>query len=321
MTFPVFDLHCDTAYALLGNNLNEAGSLLQNSYHIDLQRAGELPGYAQCFACFNTPEMEQWHSRSPVTVFELELATILREIEKHQDRIALAYTAEDIENNKNKGIMSAILTIEGTAGFGYDAALLEDLYKIGFRITTLGWNEANPLTGSHTTGEGLTDLGREFVMEAQRVGMVIDVSHISDQAFWDIMEITRRPVVATHSNSRALCNVSRNLTDDMFQAVCQTGGVAGINLYTDFLGQQPDISTAADHICHFLELDPTAKHIALGGDLDGCGSLPSGFAGVQDYPKLAQALLERGVDKDMIENIFWNNALGVIHNAVRNNKK
>lgn len=320
MNFPVFDLHCDTAYALLGKGLNEAGSLLQNSYHIDLQRAGELPGYAQCFACFNTPDMQQWHHKSPVTVFELELATVLREIEKNQDRIALAYSAKDIERNQSKGLMSAILTIEGTAGLSYDPALLEDLYKIGFRITTLGWNESNPLTGSHITGEGLSDAGREFVKEAQRVGMVIDVSHISDKGFWDIMDCSCAPVVATHSNSRAICDVSRNLTDDMFRAICQTGGVSGINLYVDFLGKEPDISTAADHICHFLELDPTAKHIALGGDLDGCDTLPSGFTGIQDYPKLAGVLVERGVTDEMIQDIFWNNALGVIRNAVRNNK-
>ena len=321
MNFPVFDLHCDTAYALLGKGLNEAGSLLKNGYHIDLSRASELPGYAQCFACFNTPDMQQWHGRSPVTVFELELATILREIEKNQDRIALAYSAKDIEKNQCNGVMSAILTIEGTSGFSYDPALLEDLYKIGFRITTLGWNECNPLTGSHITGEGLSAAGREFVREAQRVGMVVDVSHISDKAFWDIMEISQAPIVATHSNSRKLCDVSRNLTDDMFLAVCQTGGVAGINLYVDFLGNEATISTAADHICRFLELDPDAKHIALGGDLDGCDTLPAGFHGVQDYPKLAEELIRRGLGADKIQNIFWNNALGVIGNAVRNNKK
>ena len=321
MNFPVFDLHCDTAYALLGKGVNEAGSLLQNPYHIDLCRAGDLPGYAQCFACFNTPDMHQWHGKSPVTIFELELATILRQIEKNQDRIALAYSAEDIEKNQSKGLMSAILTIEGTAGFSYDPALLEDLYKIGFRITTLGWNESNPLTGSHITGEGLSEAGREFVKEAQRVGMVIDVSHISDKAFWDIMEISQAPMVATHSNSRKICDVSRNLTDDMFYAVCQTGGVAGINLYVDFLGNEATISTAADHICHFLEMDPSARHIALGGDLDGCDALPAGFHGVQDYPKLSEELIRRGLDSDMIQNIFWNNALGVIRNAVRNNKK
>ena len=320
MNFPVFDLHCDTSLALLGKDLDKAGSLRSNELMIDLNRAGKLPGYAQCFACFTTPMMEQWYQISPVTVFELELATIMREIDKNKDVISLAYTTEDIERNMQKGIMSAVLTIEGPAGFSYDPALLEDLYKIGFRITTLGWNESNPLTGSHITGEGLSDAGREYVKEAQRLGMLIDVSHISDRAFWDIMEITDAPIIATHSNSRAVCNVSRNLTDDMFHAICQTGGVAGFNMYRDFVGQNSDLNTAADHFLHFMELDPSGEHIALGGDLDGCDTLVDGFHGVEDYPMLAQGLLRRGLDDQTVRNIFCNNALGVMKRAVRNYK-
>ena len=321
MNVPVFDLHCDTALALLGKDLCESGSLYKNSGMLDLERAEKLPGYAQCFACFTTPQMTEWYHKSPVTVFELELATILREIEKNKERIALAYSADDIERNLEKNMMSAILTIEGPAGFGFDPALLEDLYKIGFRMTTLGWNECNPLTGSHATGEGLSDLGAEYVKEAQRLGMLIDVSHISDKAFWDIMEITQAPVVATHSNSRSVHNVSRNLTDDMFMVICQTGGVAGFNQYASFVGEHPNLDTAADHFLHFMELDPTGKHIALGGDLDGCEKLVDGFEGVQDHPALADKLLARGLSRDDIYDIFWNNALGVMKNAVRNNKK
>lgn len=320
MNFPVFDLHCDTSLALLGKDLDKAGSLRSNELMIDLNRAGKLPGYAQCFACFTTPMMEQWYQISPVTVFELELATIMREIDKNKDVISLAYTTEDIERNMQKGMMSAVLTIEGPAGFSYDPALLEDLYKIGFRITTLGWNESNPLTGSHITGEGLSDAGREYVKEAQRLGMLIDVSHISDRAFWDIMEITDAPIIATHSNSRAVCNVSRNLTDDMFRAICQTGGVAGFNMYRDFVGQNSDLNTAADHFLHFMELDPSGEHIALGGDLDGCDTLVDGFHGVENYPMLAQGLLRRGLDDQTVRNIFCNNALGVMKRAVRNYK-
>ena len=320
MNFPVFDLHCDTSLALLGKDLDKAGSLRSNELMIDLNRAGKLPGYAQCFACFTTPMMEQWYQISPVTVFELELATIMREIDKNQDVISLAYTTEDIERNMQKGMMSAVLTIEGPAGFSYDPVLLEDLYKIGFRITTLGWNESNPLPGSHITGEGLSDAGREYVKEAQRLGMLIDVSHISDRAFWDIMEITDAPIIATHSNSRAVCNVSRNLTDDMFHAICQTGGVAGFNMYRDFVGQNSDLNTAADHFLHFMELDPSGEHIALGGDLDGCDTLVDGFHGVEDYPMLAQGLLRRGLDDQTVRNIFCNNALGVMKRAVRNYK-
>ena len=307
MNFPVFDLHCDTSLALLGESMNEAGSLLQNDLHIDLQRAKTLGGYAQCFGCFTTT----FDKVNPITLFERELATIQREVDKNKKLIALAYSAEDVEKNQEKGLMSAILTLEGSAGFDYDPALLEDLYMIGFRIVSLGWNEKNVLTGSNVTGGGLTDQGREFVKEAQRLNMLIDVSHISDEAFWDIMDITQAPIIATHSNSRAVWDHSRNLTDDMFKAICKTGGVAGFNQYAAFVGENPDLDTACDHFLHFLELDPDGTHIALGGDLDGCEALPAGFAGVQDYPKLAAKLMERGVSEEQVRRIFWNNALEV----------
>ena len=240
------------------------------------------------------------------------------QLEENSDLIAQAFTPEDIEINRRNGKMSAILTIEGPAGFGFDPAMLEMLHKVGFRITSLGWNESNVLAGSHKTGEGLTDLGREYVREAQRLGMLVDVSHLSDKGFWDLMEITNAPVVATHSNSRAVCDNSRNLTDDMFLAICRTGGVAGFNQCAPFVGQNPDLDTVCDHILHFLELDPSGKHIALGGDLDGCDELPRGFDGVQSYPAMAAKLLERGADRKTVEDIFWNNALGVMNRAVCN---
>ena len=312
MNFPVFDLHCDTAYALLGEDRNSAGSLRKNEYHIDLERAKQLSGYAQCFACFTTPEMLEWYRVSPITMFERELATIQREVDANSDLISIAYSAEEVRQNREAGKMSAILTLEGTAGFSYDPALLEDLHAIGFRSVTLTWNEQNFLAGSHVTGGGLTDEGREFVKEAQRVGMLIDVSHISDEAFWDIMNITGAPVIASHSNSRFVCDHSRNLTDDMFRAICRAGGVAGINQYAPFVGENASLDTACDHVLHWLELDPECDHIALGADLDGCDKLVDGFEGIQSYPALAARLLERGLTAPMIEKLYWNNALGVM---------
>lgn len=318
MNVPVFDFHCDTILGLLGQDMNQAGSLRSNQMHIDLERASKLGGYAQCFACFTTPYMEQWRKISPILVFERELATLQREVEKNSDLIAIAYTPQEIEENRKNGKMSAILTLEGTAGFGHDPALLQDLYAIGFRISSLGWNEKNPLTGSHVTGGGLTDQGREYVKEAQRLGMLMDVSHISDEGFWDILEITGAPIIATHSNSRAVWNNSRNLTDDMFRAIVSTGGLAGYNACDEFTGENPTIDTICDHIIHFLELDPSGKHIALGGDLDGIDHMPAGFEGVQSWPKVADRLMERGVTEDMVMDIFWNNAIGVMERAVCN---
>jgi membrane dipeptidase len=312
MNFPVFDLHCDTALELLGKDRRSLGSLRKNELNIDLERAGTLPGYAQCFACFTSPLQRLPGNASVADLFERQLATIIRETGNNGDLIQLAYSAEEIEENRKQGLMSALLTIEGTAGFDYNTDILEDLYNIGFRITTLGWNEKNPLTGSCQTGGGLSDAGREYVKEAQRLGMVIDVSHISDEGFWDIIEITEKPIIASHSNSRTLCDNPRNLTDEMYKAICKTGGTAGINLFPGFLGENATLDTVCDHIFHFLALAGSDIHISLGSDFDGVNKLPEGISGVQDYPRLADRLLDRGLAEKSVENIFWNNAVGVI---------
>ena len=312
MNFPVFDLHCDTALELLSRGEQPEKSLRKNDCHIDLERAGKLTGYCQCFACYTTPMMEVWMKISPVTVFEKEIEILQKALRENADVIRQAFTAQDVEENLHNGMMSAVFTIEGPAGFNFDPARLEDMYRMGFRITSLGWNEKNVLAGSNVTGGGLTDRGKEYIKEAQRLGMIIDVSHISDEAFWDIMDITQAPIVATHSNSRTVCNHSRNLTDEMFRAICNTGGVAGFNQYDTFVGEKPDLQTACSHFLHFMELDPDGKHIALGGDLDGCDGMSAGFDGVQSYPALADQLLACGLSEKNLYDIYWNNALGVM---------
>ena len=219
---------------------------------------------------------------------------------------------KEIEEAKKAGKFYILAGMEGLSGIAGDLDKIDELYDFGVRHAMLTWNEQNVLAGSHVTGGGLTDRGREFVKEARRVGMLIDVSHISDEAFWDIEKIADGPIIASHSNSRKICDHSRNLTDDMFLAICRSGGVAGINQYGPFVGQKPDLDTVCDHILHWLELDPEGRHIALGADLDGCDQLVEGFDGIQSYPALAARLLQRGLTGPMIENIFWNNALGVM---------
>ena len=321
MNIPVFDLHCDTVTELLGRDLSGSTSLLKNTLHIDLERAGTLPGYAQCFAFWSTTGMPLPKSIKTEDIFWREVSILQDAIDKNAHLISQARTMDDVRQNTAEGKMSAIFTLEGPAGIGFDPSKLEKLWDLGFRASTLGWNENNSLTGSHMTGGGLTKRGREYVKECQRLGILVDVSHISDEGFYNIMDITEAPVIATHSNSRAVHGESRNLTDDMFLAICRTGGVAGFNLCAEFVGEDPTLDTACDHILHFLELDPTGKHIALGGDLDGITHMPQGFTGIQDYPKLADQLHLRGVDEGMIRDIFWNNAMGVMELAVRDHQK
>ena len=308
MNFPVFDLHCDTVSEITRKKLN----LRSNQLHIDLERGKTLPGYAQCFGFWSTTDLPLPKGMKIEEIFWCQVSYLQDAIDKNKDLIRQARTGDDVRKNLAEGLMSAIFTIEGPANIGFDPGKLQKLHNLGFRISSLGWNEQNCLTGSQSTGGGLTKRGREYVKECQRLGILVDVSHISDEAFWQIMDMTERPVIATHSNSRHVHPSSRNLTDDMFRAICNTGGVAGFNLYTDFIGENPTVDTACDHIFHWLELDPAGTHIAIGGDLDGISEMPEGFRGVQDYPKLANRLLERGLDEIILNQIFWSNALGVI---------
>ena len=312
MKFPVFDLHCDTVTELLGRDLKGETSLRSNQLHIDLERGRKLPGYAQCFGFWSTTDLPLPKGVKVEDVFWREVSLLQDAIDKNSDLIRQARCADDVRRNLEAGIMSAIFTIEGPANIGFDPAKLEKLHNLGFRISSLGWNEKNCLTGSHMTGGGLTKRGREYIKECQRLGIIVDVSHISDEAFWQIMDMTEKPVIASHSNSRSVWGESRNLTDDMFKAFCQSGGVAGFNMCAEFVGENPDLDTACDHVLHFLELDPEGTHIALGGDLDGIRNMPAGFTGVQDYPLFADRLQQRGVDEKILMNIFWNNALGVM---------
>ena len=321
MRLPVFDLHCDTALAL-SERAEHYTSLRSNHRHVDLTRARELGGYAQCFAMFTTPDFEKWYQKSPVQIFEEMVLNLEKEIALNSDIIAKAGSAAEVEANHAAGKMSAIFTLEGPAGIEFDAGRLEELYNRGFRISTLGWNEKNILTGSNVTGGGLTDAGREYVRECQRLGILVDVSHISDEAFWDIMKITEAPIVASHSNLRSVCGHSRNLTEDMYRAIVETGGTAGVNLFVPFVrGEGADLDAVCDHVLRMLELDPSGEHISLGGDLDGCDALPEGFEGVQSYNVLARQLMERGLDEKCLRNIYWNNAIGVMDRAVRIHQK
>ena len=174
-------------------------------------------------------------------------------------------------------------------------------------------NAPHALTGSIVSGGGLTAQGREFVRRAQNLGIILDVSHISEKAFWDLCDITEKPFVASHSNSRAVCRHVRNLTDEQFKALCQIGGTAGLNLYGAFLKDDGPV-TFEDvwrHIEHFLELGGEG-HIALGGDLDGCSVLPESFTGVDSYELLAQWLEEKHLPTATIEHIFSESLLKVV---------
>jgi len=309
MNIPLFDAHCDTAFqmALKGYGLFE------NPGHTDLRRGLRYAPYAQFFALFAMNEADmpvRFSHISGITaadLFELELKILLSEIEKHSDFVSLCQTAGDAENAAKCGKAAAFLSIEGAELIDCDVSKLERMHLIGVRALNLTWNNPNALVCE----TGLTGLGREFVRRCNELSVIIDVSHLSDEAFWDVIDLTVSPVIASHSNSRALCGHRRNLTNEQFRAICHTGGVAGINLYAGFLGENPTVETVIEHIEQFLFLGGE-KNIAIGGDLDGCDSLPNGMSGIEDIEMIYKELLRRNYPAELIDDIFYANLMRVV---------
>lgn len=305
--YAVFDSHCDTATELW----KRKETLERNTCHISLPRMEQFAGCAQYFAFCTlggldtgwTCEQLLWE---PYRYF-------MNQLQVHKDRIQLCVNGDDLDQAMAAGKCAAFLSLEGAEGIACDPGRLEQLREAGITMVNLTWNANNALAGcSKEDGPGLSEQGREFVRRAQKLGILIDVSHVSDRAFWDIMDIAEAPVVASHSNSRRLCGHSRNLTDEQFLAICECGGYAGINLCPAFLseGKKPDFETIYTHMDHFLQLG--GEHVAMGGDLDGISSLPDGFAGMQDYEKLALFLEQKGFHEDVIRGIYSNTMKKVV---------
>lgn len=317
-----FDAHCDTIYRceLTGDDsaldfgadtafqrayFDACHEMRQNGGHVDLLRGCALGQYAQFFALFADPAEvkggDMWamcqrlHSR-----FEREMAA-------NEDIVAHCRTGAEVDAAVAQGKCAALLSVEGADLLNCDVHNIPTAARWGVRLCNPVWNHANVLSGTNVedTSRGLSAAGKDFVHALNEHGIYTDVSHISDAGFWDVIRTSRMPVVASHSNSRSLCPHPRNLTDDMFKAVRDSGGVVGINLYLHFVGGDTMYDLVA-HFDRFLAMNG-GKTVCLGGDLDGCEQLAGGLQGIQDIPKLYEALRRRGYGEELLQDVFWNN--------------
>ena len=296
---PCFDAHCDTITAVL----ERGGSLLRNSCQLDLERLGAYRPAAQVFAV--------WGGR-----YEEKAALLRSELEK-SGLGRLCRNMAEVRRTAREGKVAALLSLEGMEQLCCDIERLRRAHEQdGLIMANLCWNSDNALCGSAMDGGGgLTAAGRDFVREAQDMGVAIDLSHASERAFWDTLEVSARPVLASHSDSAALCSdFPRNLTDAQFTALAGQGGGAGINLCPDFLGLTRDVDAVCAHIEHFLSLGG-GKAVFLGADLDGIDDTPRGLEGAQDLGKIYEALLRRNHPEDLVRDIFWNNLVEILERA------
>jgi membrane dipeptidase len=235
--FFVFDAHCDTALRLTGDDPTDLGKRLTDG-HLDLPRMAEGGVGAQVFACWVDPDLhvDKW---VPDT---LEMISAVKEqADRHGDRLAVALSGTDIAAVKDSGRIAAVIGIEGGHVLGGSVEKLEEFYRAGVRCLTLTWMNSNEIADS-SDGEnkwnGLSPAGRDIVAAMNRLGMVIDLSHASDRTFYDVVEASSAPVLVSHSSSRKICDIPRNINDDMLRALAENGGVACINFFPAFLDKE-----------------------------------------------------------------------------------
>ena len=216
---------------------------------------------------------------------------------------------------KKRGNVSGMLSIEGADVIEGRIEMLRVFHRLGVRMVGLVHSLRNQLADGVTdrrTGGGLSELGVYAVEELDRLGMIIDVSHLNDEGFWDVLELTRNPVIASHSNSRTVCGHPRNMTDEMIQALAGNGGVMGMNFAPSFVHPvEATLRGVVDHIDHIVNL-VGPDHVGLGSDFDGIPYTPKGLEDASRMPDITMELVKRGYGKEDIVKILGGNHLRLI---------
>lgn len=349
----VVDMHCDTISEILNHRRRgESCNLRRNKLHVDLERMRGSGYLLQNFALFVNAGDASSPWEEALALYE----TYREELAANKDLVAPAYCYEDIEKNRRSGKMSAMLTVEEGAVCQGEIEKLDRLYEMGVRMLTLTWNYPNELAYPNldgrvgrmvwercqklregecakgerdeiqaaftryfctpNTSDGLTERGREFLSRMEELGMIVDVSHLSDAGFYDVLRYGTKPFVASHSNARAACGCARNLTDDMIRGLAERGGCMGLNFCADFLEMAPagrgnpgTIRAAARHARHIADVGGV-EVLALGSDFDGIDTHEE-LPGVQSMEKLWHALREAGFTEGQLDLIFAGNVLRV----------
>jgi len=314
----LFDGHCDTILRCYDTGdpvYFNGGSMRRNSGHIQLAEAHKaFDAYAQFFAIFADTQT-MMPGKSYEQMFREEYALFCREMESNSDIIVHCRNAEQAEAAFQSNRIAAFLSVEGAEILDCDLERLEEAYEMGVRAVNITWNHANILSGTNVEERerGLSEQGRAFVRRMFELGMLVDVSHLSDPGFWDVAELAEeegKPFFASHSNSRALWPHPRNLTDEQFKQIIKVNGVAGLNMCAEFLSENPTVDTAVAHIEHFCELGGE-KNISMGGDWDGC-TPPKDIKLVTDVEKIYEGLLRRNFPESLVQDIFYNNLMRVV---------
>ncbi|MFZ5592606.1 MAG: dipeptidase, partial [Bacillota bacterium] len=284
--------------------------------HVDLPRLKAANVKIQYFAAFVEP---QYYARPLLRLLEI-IDLFQHEVQDNAGSLWPVYGREDLERVLAGSAVGALLTVEGGECLEGSLAVLRQLYRLGVRSITLTWNHRNQLADGVSearTGGGLSHFGVQVVREMNRLGMLVDLAHISEAGFWQALQESSQPVLVSHANSRAICDHPRNLSDAQIRALAAAGGVIGLCFYPPFVhGERPDLDKLLDHAVHIASI-AGVDCLGIGSDFDGIKTVLPGLEDVACLPVLTEGLLERGFSESEVEKILGLNHLRLLRQVLQ----
>lgn len=307
--YKIIDAHCDTVSQLLDGNRE----LYKNDCMVDVEGMKRYDSYVQFFAAFVSKSFKNPMLRAVELLDKAKQEILKNDIKLILDSSDLNYV---IDNN----LCGAILSIEDARALCGELASLRFFYDYGVRAMTLAWNDDNEVTDGADSlkNSGLTPFGREAVKEMNRLNMIIDVSHITEKGFWDVLQESNTPIMASHSNCYSICSHRRNLNDEQIKALIKNNGLMCINIYPPFLENNPedaDINSVISHIEHVLSLGGE-DILAFGSDFDGIEQTPKGINNVCDYKKIFAKMVDLGYNVELMDKITYKNAKNYVNKVI-----
>ncbi len=303
-----FDLHCDTIY----ESLVKATDISNPDFHITPLKSQYLSPYIQCYAICVPEELR---GKRATDMFKSAYNRLIEQCANHNIRVIKSY--KDIIDITRSGGKGAIFTVENASVLAGDIENIELFKQYNVKFVTLTWNGRNELGDgamvSHSNG--ITSFGIEVIKELEKNSITIDVSHASDRLFYDVVKNSKNPIAATHSNSRKITDVKRNLTDEQFKIIKSRNGIVGLNLHKYFLNNKPKTASSIDilkHAEHFLSLGGE-NTLAFGADFDGC-ELASDINGIDSMNNIYEMFLKHNYSEELLDKIFYKNALKFCEN-------
>lgn len=307
-SYAVFDLHCDTLTDCMYTNTGNMDTLDDPKRVLRLSNMPEGVNWAQFYAVWI---QDGYRGPAAMEFFDRCADSFDRQMKRFSDRVSPCRSGADVEAAWAEGKRAAVLTVENGSVLGGKMENLQHLVDRGVKCMTLVWNGKYEIGSGQLEKGGLTGFGKELIPEMEKAGILVDVSHLNDQGFEDLIGIVKKPFTATHSNARAICSHKRNLTDDMIKEMVSRGCLIGMNYYIDFICDNGEDAKTPDslyrHIEHFLELG-AEDCLALGSDYDGC-TLPEFLSTPEKVAEFYGYMLERGLPAETADKVFYKNAI------------